>query len=73
MTSHFEQVAELVSEADVAERVPCGPATDSIVDRVRQMVDAGYDHIYLHQIGPDQGALFELWKTELEDGLRSIG
>jgi coenzyme F420-dependent glucose-6-phosphate dehydrogenase len=70
--SHFEQVSELVTEEDVAERVPCGPATDSIVDRVRQMVDAGYDHVYLHQIGSDQAALFQLWEAELQDGLRSI-
>ncbi len=70
--THFQQVAELVTEDDVAERVPCGPASEPIVERVRAMVEAGYDHIYLHQIGPDQDAPFALWEAELEDGLREM-
>ena len=70
--THFEQVAELVTEDDVADRVPCGPASEPIVERVRAMVEAGYDHIYLHQIGPDQDAFFALWEAELEDGLREM-
>ena len=63
--THFEQVAELVTEDDVAERVPCGPDVEPIVDEVRQMIDAGYDHVYLHQIGHDQNALFDAWAGEL--------
>jgi len=68
--THFEQVAQLVTEDDVARSVPCGPDVDAVVQKIEKTVEAGYDHVYLHQIGPDQDALFELWRNELRDALR---
>ena len=37
--------------------VPCGPDPAPVLDAIRARLDAGYDHVYLHQIGPDQQAL----------------
>ena len=51
---HFEQAAELVSEDDVAGAVVCGPDPERHLEAIRQFTDAGYDHVYVHQIGPDQ-------------------
>ena len=33
-------------------------------------VDAGYDHLYFHQIGDDQDGFFRYWESELEAALR---
>jgi coenzyme F420-dependent glucose-6-phosphate dehydrogenase len=71
--THFEQVAELVTEDDVAERVHCGPDPGPIIEKARTMLETGYDHVYLHQIGHDQAALFDLWDTELRDALAALG
>jgi G6PDH family F420-dependent oxidoreductase len=69
--THFEQATALATEDDVADAVPCGPDPDPIVEKVRAVEDAGYDHVYLHQIGSDQDALFDLWERELADRLVS--
>jgi coenzyme F420-dependent glucose-6-phosphate dehydrogenase len=54
LPSHFEQAAELVTEDAVADMVPCGPEPKPILERIEQYVDAGFSHVYLHQIGPQQ-------------------
>jgi len=70
--THFQQVAELVGVDDVAAKVTCGPDLDAVVEQARTFVDAGYDHIHLHQIGPDQDALFDRWERGLRDALAAI-
>ena len=44
----------IVDEDDIAPRIPCGPEAQPILDAIDAYVDAGYDHVYLHQVGPDQ-------------------
>jgi coenzyme F420-dependent glucose-6-phosphate dehydrogenase len=50
----FEDLAAIVNEDDVAAEIPCGPKPQPILDAIDSYVDAGYDHVYLHQVGPDQ-------------------
>src|SRR5919106_1178528 len=52
--AHFEQLAKIVTEDMVAEQVLCGPDVDAIAKKVDAYVDAGFDHVYIHQIGPEQ-------------------
>jgi G6PDH family F420-dependent oxidoreductase len=70
--THFEQTAQLVSEKDATSSVPCGPEAGPVVDSVRQFVDAGYDHLYFHQIGPDQDGFFGFWTKELQPALADL-
>ena len=65
LPSHFEAASAMVSEDDVAEAVVCGPDVEKHVEAIDAFVDAGYDHVYVHQIGPDQEAFFRLAETEL--------
>jgi G6PDH family F420-dependent oxidoreductase len=51
---HFEQAARLVREDDVADKIVCGPDAERHAQAVRDFVDAGFDHVYVHQIGPRQ-------------------
>ncbi len=67
--THFEQVAKLVTPDMIAEKLPCGPDPDRVVDVVRQYEKAGYDHLYFHQIGPDQEGFFRFWRDELQKRL----
>lgn len=67
--THFEQAAELVSEDDAVSSIPCGPDVEPIVRSVREFVEAGYDHLYFHQIGPDQEGFFRFWADELRPAL----
>jgi G6PDH family F420-dependent oxidoreductase len=63
--AHFEQAAEMVTEEDVAEKVVCGPEVDRYVKKVREYAEAGYDHVWFHQIGPDQEGFFRFYEREL--------
>ena len=43
----------------MAEAIPCGPDADRHLERIQEYIDAGYDHVYLHQVGPDQAGFIE--------------
>ena len=70
---HFEEAAQLVTEDDVAEKVACGPEVTRYVELVEKFADAGYTHVYLHQVGPDQEGFFRFWEQELRDALAQRG
>ncbi|HEY8544771.1 MAG TPA: TIGR03557 family F420-dependent LLM class oxidoreductase [Acidimicrobiales bacterium] len=70
---HFEMASELVTEEVATEHVPCGPDVEPVLDSVRQYLDAGYDHLYFHQIGPDQEGFLRFWTDELRPALASLG
>jgi hypothetical protein len=49
----------------IAEDVLCGPDPTPVIEAIDQAIDAGIDHVYLHQIGPDQDGFLEFWSEEL--------
>lgn len=57
--THFEQTSSLVPKSAVEDAVPCGPDAKPYIDRIRAFVDAGYDEVYIQQIGPDQDRFFD--------------
>jgi G6PDH family F420-dependent oxidoreductase len=65
LPAHFEQAAATVREEDVAEKVVCGPDASRHLDAIRAYVDAGFDHVWIHQIGPDQEGFLHFFEREL--------
>ena len=65
LPAHFEAVSAMVTEEDVAETVVCGPDPSKHVEAIDAFVDAGYDHVYVHQVGPDQAGFIEFAEREL--------
>jgi coenzyme F420-dependent glucose-6-phosphate dehydrogenase len=63
--AHFEQAAELLTEDDMAEIVACGPDPDRHVEMIKRFEDAGCDHVYIHQIGPNQEGFFDFYAREV--------
>jgi len=70
--NHFEQAVETLSEDRAIGSTPCGPDVDAVVRSVQQFADAGFDHIYFHQIGPDQRGFFDFWSDELRPALSRL-
>ena len=62
---HFEQAAQLLSEDDVCKELTCGPDPAQHLEAIATYVDAGYDHVYVHQIGPDQENFFDFYSREV--------
>ncbi|HEX5015080.1 MAG TPA: TIGR03557 family F420-dependent LLM class oxidoreductase [Candidatus Limnocylindrales bacterium] len=63
--THFEQAVQMVSEEDVAKSVVCGPDPERHVKAIQEAIDAGYDHIHVGQIGPDQEGFFRFYEREV--------
>lgn len=64
--AHFEQATEMVEPEDIAESAtPLGSDPEPFVESVQACVDAGYDHVYFHQIGDDQEGFFEFYEENL--------
>ena len=63
--SDFEAAAEMVDEQDVAESTPCGPDPERYLELIRKYDDAGFTHVYVHQIGENQDEFAEFAKREL--------
>jgi G6PDH family F420-dependent oxidoreductase len=69
MPSHFEQAVTLVTEDMVAESTPVGPDPERWVSAIMEFVDAGFDEVYVNQIGDDQEGFFRFWRDELQPRL----
>jgi G6PDH family F420-dependent oxidoreductase len=61
---HFEQACELVTE-DMLADISCGPDIDRHVEAITAYADAGFDELYINQIGPDQDAFFAAYRDDV--------
>jgi G6PDH family F420-dependent oxidoreductase len=71
LPEHFEAAFKPITEAKVADVVICGPDPSRHVDAIRKATRAGYDHVCLHQIGPDQEGFMRFFERELRPRLRT--
>jgi hypothetical protein len=62
---HFEQAAELVTKETLAADIPCGPDVDEHVEAIQAYADAGFDELYVNQIGPEQEAFFAAYREHV--------
>ena len=69
MPAHFEQASESVTEEQIAEKIPCGPDPELHAAALRQYFEAGYDRVYICQIGDDQAGFLRFLQKELRPAL----
>jgi coenzyme F420-dependent glucose-6-phosphate dehydrogenase len=65
LPAHFEQAAEDVTEEQVAEKIVCEPDADRHLEEIRKYEQAGFDHVYVHQVGRDQEGFFRFYEREI--------
>ncbi|APX95624.1 TIGR03557 family F420-dependent LLM class oxidoreductase [Natronorubrum daqingense] len=64
--AHFKQAAEMVEKEDIAEAgTTTSPDPQDHIDSLEQAIDVGYDHVYFHQIGPEQDAAIEFYEEDV--------
>ncbi|GAA0224325.1 TIGR03557 family F420-dependent LLM class oxidoreductase [Cryptosporangium japonicum] len=62
----FEQASELITEETIdSSPLPLGPDLDEHAKSVQEYVDAGFDEVYVQQIGPGQEAFFAAWEKDV--------
>lgn len=62
---HFEQATRLVTEQHIASSLPCGPDPDEHAAAIQAYVDAGFDEIYVGQIGPGHDGFIDFYEREI--------
>jgi coenzyme F420-dependent glucose-6-phosphate dehydrogenase len=61
----FEQLVEGREADDLEGSLTLGPDADEYLDQLKEYEDAGYTHVYFHQIGPDQAGFLDFAKSQL--------
>jgi G6PDH family F420-dependent oxidoreductase len=65
----FEDAVKSLREDDVAESIICGPDAAPYLEKISKFQSAGFDHIYFHQVGPDQEGFFRFYRETLAPAL----
>ena len=62
---YYEQGMQIITPDMVAESIVCGPDPARYHEKIKSYVDAGFTHVYLHQVGDDQEGFFSFAQREI--------
>jgi G6PDH family F420-dependent oxidoreductase len=65
MPAHYEAACEPITDEMIAEVVTCGPDPEKHAAKIQEFLDAGYDEVYVNQIGDDQEGFLKFMKQEI--------
>ncbi|KUP96984.1 TIGR03557 family F420-dependent LLM class oxidoreductase [Thermobifida cellulosilytica] len=69
---NFDAASGTVRADDVLDAFACGPDPDRYVAAAQRYADAGFDHLVLHNAGPDPDGFLGFYRTRLADRLRRL-
>jgi hypothetical protein len=55
----------MLQAEQVDYQLPTGPDPEPYLRAIEEYAEAGYTHVYLHQIAQDQEGFFTFWAEEL--------
>jgi coenzyme F420-dependent glucose-6-phosphate dehydrogenase len=70
--AHFEQAVKMLREEDVAQQIVCGPDPAPYIEDLQEYEKAGFNHVFIHQIGADQAGFFRFYERELMPRLEQM-
>jgi hypothetical protein len=65
LPAYFEQAATMIDKTAVAKTVICGPDSERHWEAIQEYARAGYDHVFVHQVGPDQEGFFQFYERKI--------
>jgi G6PDH family F420-dependent oxidoreductase len=68
---NFEAATAWIRPEDVPKAIACGPDPERHRAAIRRYRQAGFDHIVLVGVGPDQEGFLRFWQDELAPRLRA--
>jgi G6PDH family F420-dependent oxidoreductase len=63
--AHFEQACQLVTVDAASKDAPCGPDLEEHITAIREYEKAGFDELYIQQIGPNQDEFFSVYRDQV--------
>lgn len=70
LPAQFDAAASLVGEEDIAKEVICGSDPQAHLAEIKKYTDAGFDHVYIHQVGPEQEECIGFYEREILPALQ---
>jgi G6PDH family F420-dependent oxidoreductase len=61
---HFEQVSQLVTPEMTRKAVPCGPDPAGHAEQLKKYEQAGFDEVYVANMGPHYRELIDMYRRE---------
>ncbi len=65
LPQHFEEALGTAGPDDLAETLVLGPDPEPYLEAIAEYEQAGYTHVYLHQVGRDQQSFIDFARREL--------
>ncbi len=65
LPAYFEQAATMIDKTAIAKSVICGPDPERHRQAIQEYERAGYDHVFVHQVGPDQEGFFQFYEGKI--------
>jgi G6PDH family F420-dependent oxidoreductase len=62
---HFQDVVDAMGDPKIPQSAVLGPDPAPYLKAIQKLQDDGFDHIYIHQIGPEQEGFLNFFKSEL--------
>src|SRR5690606_7174131 len=70
LPEHYQAATAFLTEEIVAQSIICGPDPERYLSAIGQYADAGFDHIYFHQVGARQEDFIQFYQRELLERAR---
>ena len=63
--AYLEQASKAVTPDAIKKEIVCGPDPQRHLDGIAEFVKAGFDSVYVHQVGPDQEGFMRFYEREI--------
>lgn len=68
----FEGATKYIKPEDLKDSIPHGPDPEPYLEEVKKALDAGFDHLVLMGVGPDQEGFIRFFEQTLAPELRGL-
>lgn len=65
LPEHYAALSAGFTVNDIPRAVVCGPDPAQHLAAIRRFEAAGFTHVYVHQVGPDQEGFFDFYRREV--------
>jgi len=69
---YIEQASKAVTPEMIKKEIVCGPDARRHLDGIAEFVKAGFDRVYVHQVGPDQEGFMRFYEREVLPQVESL-
>lgn len=71
-TRLFDGLVKSITEDQVAQTIICGPDPEEHLQAIQKFADAGFDQVYVHQVGKEQEGFFRFYEQQIIPQLRGV-